>query len=428
MRIFLSLAALVALLSSQIVMAAPPRVPCFTVIETVRAERLIKYDKDATCDPTFIPTADELTLCPNILSRSIARRALRQNLLPLCLPSASTTLPTSSSSSSMSSSSFSSSSSSSSSALNATFDTRDTTLRSQLALLGEVSPVIGAAALFSNDEPLDVKKITVALQSEVLSVQSILVYDDQKRYLGRASLDPSISTKHYSLQLASGMLTLEKRVEKTIYLRADLRSKDTGGESNANMQIALVTIQANGVWSSAAYTQNSTNTNFPIFRTARSVITSVTNPLAASAPLLSGTNRVLGSFVFTGRVTDSSAKLEITDLVFQIGATNQVTLSNVQIVSEGFTDRYPCSVGASTVTCAALPSIVGSLTDAPRRLTLYGDITITGGQSASLQLSLNEQGTATTAGSVTWFDGTNAFTWVPLSGVGGIANGTYYSY
>jgi hypothetical protein len=306
-------------------------------------------------------------------------------------------------------------------------DTRDTALRPQLVLLGEVSPVLGAASIFSSDEALLVRTITVALTTAVPSVQSLLVYDDQGRLLGRANLRPSISDKHYVLEMSVGTYTAPRREERGLYVRGDMLKFDEGGQSGAGIQIASMTIAGTGEWSSQAYSVQSTHNTFPPFLTSRSAITSVINPTGTSAPLTPGLQQVIGSFRFSARKTDNQARVEIQSLVFSLFA-HDLTLTNVRLGADGTSDRIDCSVGASTVTCSGLPLSHGTLTDATRTLTLYGDITTAGGLAHGLQLSLNEQGTSTTAGSVTWTDGTTVFTWVPLGSVGGVANGTYLSY
>lgn len=427
MRFLLPLIIVGALLASQMVYAESSRTPCFTVIERLRAERLIEHNLAATCDPSFIPSRSELQLCPHTLARSLARRAIRLNVLPLCLPSNSTVLPGETSSSSSSVASSVSSSSSSSTSTSATFDTRDTELRSQLLLLGEVSPILGAASIFSNDEALDVRTVTIALTNTIPSVQSLLVYDDTGRYIGRAVQTPSISSKHYVLTITPGTYLIPRREQRGIYARADMQSFINGGSSGADTQIASVTIGGTGEWSSHTYSVQSSTNTFPRFLTSRSAIVSVTTPTGTTAPLVPGSQKTIGAFRFTGRTTDSQAKLEMTDLVFTLSTSN-VTLTNVRLGADGTTDRVDCTVGASSVTCSSIPASHGSLTDTSRTLTLYGDVTVTGGTSASLILSLNEQGSATSDGSITWTDGTTTFTWVPLGSVGGVANGTYYSY
>jgi len=137
-------------------------------------------------------------------------------------------------------------------------------------------------------------------------------------------------------------------------------------------------------------------------------------------------NQQIGMFTFTGRKTDNAAKIHLTDLVFQIEQTGQVTLSNVKIGTPGIPDRTSCLVSGSLATCDNIPESLGSLTDVPRTIAVYGDITAGGTMHASLRLTLNDAGSSSTDGSVTWTDGTSVFTWVAVDSP--VVLGTYYKY
>lgn len=305
----------------------------------------------------------------------------------------------------------------------------DTKIRTQFILLGETSPVIGAAKFFIEEEPLDVTSISVNLLSDISTVQSLLVYDDDRRYLGRATLNTATSStnRNYRLEIPVGMFTVGKREDRSVYFRAQLASKDAGGLGNQTVQISNVIVQGNGGWSNRAYTkQSSTSDVFPVFVTSRSTIVSVSNAGQANAALVTGTNQLLGMFTFVGRKTDSSAKINLTDLVFQIEQTGQVTLSNVKIGTSGFPDRTNCLVSDSLATCANLPESLGSLTDLPRTIAVYGDVTAGDAMHASLRLTLNDAGSSSTDGAVTWTDGTSVFTWVAVDSP--VVLGTHYKY
>lgn len=336
----------------------------------------------------------------------------------------------SSSVSSSMSSTMSSSSSSSSSFPNRALDPlTDTVVRTQFILLGETSPIIGAAKFFIEEEPLDVTSISVNLLSDIPTVQSLLVYDDDRRYLGRATLNTATSStnRNYRLEIPVGMFTVGKREDRSVYFRAQLASKDAGGLGNQTVQISNVIVQGNGGWSNRAYTkQSSTSDVFPVFVTSRSTIVSVSNAGQSNAALVTGTNQLIGTFTFVGRKTDSSAKINLTDLVFQIEQTGQVTLSNVKIGTSGFPDRTNCLVSGSLATCANLSESLGSLTDLPRTLAVYGDVTAGDTMHASLRLTLNDAGSSSTDGAVTWTDGTSVFTWVAVDSP--VVLGTHYKY
>ncbi len=330
-------------------------------------------------------------------------------------------------SSSSSSRSSSQSSSFSSSVSNRPLDPLpDTSIRSQFLLLGETGPIVAAANIFIDAEPLDVTTIGINVNVESSTIQGFLVYDENRRYLGKATLDPTVSTnRRYNLRLSPGTLMVDKRSSVSVYIRPALLMKDLGGLSNQILQVGNIVIEGNGMWSSEKYTK-ATSQTFETFVTARSTITSITNSLGATEPLVIGTNQRIGSFRFEGRKTDPLAKIDVTSLLFNVGTTGGVTLSNVRLMADGMSDRFSCTPATGTVSCTGIPRTFGSLTDGPRTFTLYGDIAATDSVSASLQLSLNTPGSVTEVGSVTWSDGTTTFSWVGL--VGPLAAGTAYRY
>ncbi len=379
-----------------------------------------------------VPAVVQNKACECPVKLRLAARLLkwRRNSVP-CDPFATPFYtgyrPGSSSFSSVSSST--SSSSSSSSRSSGIYDAADATVRSQFILLGETSPVLGSAKFFIEEEPLDVTAISVNITTQIPTVQSLLVYDDDRRYLGRATLNTASSStnRNYRLEIPVGTFTVNKREERGVYFRAQLASKDAGGIGNQSVQISNVVVQGNGEWSSNAYTKQSASSGvFPIFVTGRSTITSVMNAGQANAPLVTGTNQLFGAFTFTGRKTDSSAKINVMTLIFQIEQTGQVQLLNVKIGTSGIPDRVDCLTSGSFITCSSIPESLGSLADGPRTIVMYGDITAGDAQHALLRLTLNESGSFSTPGSVMWTDGTSAFTWVGVDSP--VAMGTYYKY
>ncbi len=307
-------------------------------------------------------------------------------------------------------------------------DTGDTTIRSQFLLLGETGPVLGAAKIFIEEEPLDLTALSVNITAQVPSVQSLLVYDDDKRYLGRATLNTASSTNcNYRLTLAPGTFEVGKREERRVYFRAQLSEFQSGGQAGHVVQISNVTAEGNGVWSSRKYTKaTSSSEGFPQFVTSRSTITKVKNALEPTGPLVTGSNQLLAAFTFEGRKSDASAHIDLTNLTFQVGQTGNITLQNVRLKTQGLPDGISCTVSAFTVVCSSIPDLLGSLTDAPRTIQLYGDIIPSGDLHASLQLTLNETGDPGNAGAVTWSDGSTSFSWVGLDGP--VAAGTNWKY
>lgn len=332
----------------------------------------------------------------------------------------------SSSSSRMSSrSSFSASSMHSSSLSSVVLPTdplTDTEIRSQFLLLGEVGPIIGAGKIFLSEEPFIVEEISINLSPSASSILSLLVYDENRRFLGRATLQPG---SNYRLEVATNALIIEKSDEHRIYVRAQLSPHNAGGISGQDIAIQNIVVMGSGYWSNYSYTKSSTETFFT-FETARSTITSVANVGPASAGLVASSNQIIGAFRFEGRKTDASAVTEITELRFQIEQTGGVTLSNVSIGMPGIPDRHACTVSSGIITCSAISASFGSLTDAPLTMHVFADVSVPATQNASLRLTINDPGSASSTGAITWTDGSASHTWVGL--LQPVVMGTHYSY
>lgn len=302
----------------------------------------------------------------------------------------------------------------------------DVSLGGRIALLGDASPVLGSVKVFNNAEPLRIETVTVTLENAVTSVDHLLIYDHDGGLLGSARLDSSVSGgKTYLLNIKTRKLTIPQRSEYSFYVRAQLKNRDAGGVSAELLQIDSIAVAGVGGWSNRTYAQSLTGT-FGMHQTARSMITGIINAGAVNEPLLSGSDREIGRFRFIGVRNDGGADLRLAQLTFTLSHVGGVTLSDVQIVADGSSDRASCTISSSTITCP-LSASFGSLTSSSRILTLLADVTVpSSAPRASLQLSLNEPGTSSSAGSIQWTDGTTTFDWVGFEGP--VARGTYYSY
>lgn len=452
MRFLLPLVVIGALFASNIVVAATPvdthaswmGVACSSRALLRRAERFLKVGRVPTCDPgekvvrtrvfsSSSSSSSSVSLaagsrtgvpCPNEGALRRATRLIAAGLPVACDPDATDFYGPNAISSSIASAI-----SSSIAAAAEKYDQEDTTIRSQFLLLGEVSPVLGAASFFIEEEPLRLTSISINLQSDVTSIQSLLVYDDDKKYLGRATLNTStsITNRNYRLALLPGAMTIGKREPRSVYFRAQLSPFTVGGQSGLVAQIATITVEGNGEWSSDSYRkQSSQSDTFPQFVASRSTITSVKNALQSDGALVIAPNQLLSSFTFDARKTDSSALAELKELRFQIEKTGDISLSNVQLKTQGLPEGMQCTNTSVTVTCSSIPAVLGSVTDAPRTILLYGDISGGSTLHASLRLTLNEAGSPQSAGSISWYDGTTQFDWVGLDAP--VASGTNWKY
>jgi hypothetical protein len=336
--------------------------------------------------------------------------------------SSSSVKSSSSSSKSSTGSSVSSSSSVSSGTGSAVYDNRtDTTIRSQMALLGEVSPILFGTKIFLTSEPMHVRTITVTLAAPASSVDAFLIYDQNRKFLGTATLQGT----DYVLSLQGSALVIPKSQDFSIYGRARLSANNAGGTSGQNIQVQTVRIQGIGEWSDSSYTASSIET-YSVYQSARARITKVENAGGVNGVLVGGTNQEIGNFRFTAERSDQSAHSRITALTFQIEQTGGVSLANPVIRRSGSSSTHACSLsGSNLIACTNIPESFGTM-DEPAVLRLYADVTVPNGASnASLRLTLNQGGSTTQAGAIAWTDGTTVFTWVPFDTP--IARGTAYS-
>ncbi|MDD5623966.1 MAG: hypothetical protein PHI23_04640, partial [Candidatus Peribacteraceae bacterium] len=203
-----------------------------------------------------------------------------------------------------------------------------------------------------------------------------------------------------------------------------VKSLNAGGVSGEQVQILSFAIHGIGEWSWRSYDKSSIE-SYSLFETARSVVTDITNPGPETDVLITGAGQRIGSFRFAGKRGDGAADLAVTDLTFQIGATGGASLSNVQLATDGLSDRVSCSVLAGNIICSNISATFGSFEDAPRTLTLYATVTVPPTSINSyVQLFLTPAGDSSSAGAVTWTDGTSSFSWVPFDSP--IASGTKF--
>jgi hypothetical protein len=333
----------------------------------------------------------------------------------------------SSSVSSVNSSIQSSSSSVSSSSVSVTYDTHESTdITRNFVLLGEVSSILGSVSIFSNAEPINVDRISIILSNSVNSIDSLLVYDENSVFIGRATLDYSISGgKTYVLSIRTNPINLSKRESFSIYVRGRAKSYDSGGVSGEIFSVSSVKVEGDGEWSNNPYSETLTD-SFPEFQTSRSVILFAANADDQNGFLISGSSQNIGSFTLGGRITDGNADIDISKLTFQIESAGGVSISNVQLGADGTNDRLDCSIASTEVICDGISSALGSLEDSDREITLYGDVSVpqTIGNK-SLRLTLNQTGSIGSPGSVIWTDGTTTFDWVSLPNP--VARGTYFT-
>ncbi|MCF7844613.1 MAG: S-layer homology domain-containing protein [Kiritimatiellales bacterium] len=304
----------------------------------------------------------------------------------------------------------------------------DLSVTSDFMLLGETSSVLGVAEVFSNTEPLDVKKLTVIFTSasDIGSIASLMMYDQDARYLGRAHRDTATGNNYFVLNMKNGTWVIPKRETRKFYVRAIINKYKSGGDSGDIIEISSMQVEGDGVWSNKNLLKG-TSEDYNSFQTARSIITSISNGGPDTDAIYPGTDLVLGSYTFEGITGDGSADLEVTDLTFQLETNDGVTIANVELSTDGTNERMDCTVGVSTVTCSSIPANFGSFKNTSRTLTLFGDVSVPiDAKTPRLSLTLKQSGSIGSAGSIKWSDGDSSFDWVPFGNP--VVRGTILSY
>ncbi len=325
-----------------------------------------------------------------------------------------------SSSSSRSSASSHTSVSSSSSSLRALDPMTDTELQtSTVQLLGETTQIAASVEIFISEEPVDVTDVLLDVSGVADAIDSFLVYDDDRRLLGRATLQSG----QYRLHLAPQTLIVPQKTSRSFYVRAQLAPYDRLKTSGHIFEVNTVTVKGNGVWSSDQYIKPVTDV-FPTIETARATFTAMTNTSPVSGFLHDGTSTALIDLLLKGRQTDSAAQLRVTDLTFTV-ASRDVSLTNLSLTTPGTGVQTSCSQAGTTITCAGLSAALGTVQN-ERTLELRGDVTVApGAVNPFLQVILQSSGDPLHAGDITWTDGSTVFEWVPFATP--VARGTLLS-
>lgn len=285
------------------------------------------------------------------------------------------------------------------------------TIRSHILVLGAVSPTLAAVKIFSNLEPVDINGVTITFTSPVPSVGSLVIYDGSGAQIGTAHAVGSSFTGFHG-SIAFGKLLLPYRQDRRLSVKARLKSKDTGGISGEDVQVQTITVEGSGRWTSEDYTKTSSET-FEPSETALAAITEIVNSGPAEDALVSGPEQALADFTVSAVTPEPLHPVRITDLAFTIEQTGGVTLSNVVVRNESNSTSTSCSVSSSTLTCPDIDTGIGTVDDT-RRFRVFGDVSISDNTRPFLRLTLNNPGTPTTAGAVTWTDGVTTFLWVDL--------------
>lgn len=291
------------------------------------------------------------------------------------------------------------------------FDPRtDAAVRSDIVLLGTVTPILAGVKAFSTLEPMDVTEVEIAMTSDASSISQFIVYDHSGRVLGNATR----SDGNFIARLPSNTLQLPHKQEVSLYVRARLKPESIGGVSGEDIQVDSITVRGTGEWSNADRATTSSET-FVAFETARARLISVVNAGATDGILVDGTNQILGAFRFSAEESDSAAEARLTSLAFTVESFGGVTISNPLLRVQGIPDAFNCSLVGSTIACTNITASFGTINTTPFTLRVYADVTVPASSNDMfVRLTLNNAGTPSSAGDIQWTDGFANFNWVPF--------------
>lgn len=292
------------------------------------------------------------------------------------------------------------------------FDTlTDTEIRAQHLLLGETSPILAKVKVWSSHEPFSVESIDVILADAEPAVDAFILYDEERSFLGRAALDASAGARTYRAALRADAFIVPYREPKSLYVRAQLKHADDGGESGKSVRIDSIRVRGPGIWSSGDLSRTSDDT-FPTFQTARARITAIRNIGLLQMPFVAGPSRTIARFAFVAERGDGRAEAQIQSLIFTLNASGNVTVDNAILFDQNGDIEHPCTVSSGAITCSAIPASLGTV-GGMRTLSLRTDIAVVDdGANSFLQVSLDDPGTLTGSGALIWTDGTTTFGWI----------------
>jgi hypothetical protein len=108
--------------------------------------------------------------------------------------------------------------------------------------------------------------------------------------------------------------------------------------------------------------------------------------------------------------------VRLTSITFTAEISNGITLSNVVLRNEDNSASTSCSVSSTTITCSGIDQSIG-IVDSTRTLRLVGDVAVDSAFTGDrfLRIVIDQPGTPSTSGAITWTDGDTTFTWVDFN-------------
>lgn len=327
----------------------------------------------------------------------------------------------SSSSSSVSSSSSSSSSSVTSSSSSSSSVAPLFTLPavSHFLVVGSTTDAIASGVLRSSGESSKVQLVQVKLFNEVRSLERLELVTENGQLIAsllrRVTTDTPDYKQTFEAQVQpENQFTLPQDTDVRVVLRAVVRTVENAGFSDELLQVRTISVTTKG---------DATNQtiNVPIsgpfvkHQTSFGRLFDITRVSPATAPLVSGTGVVIGSYSFNSSAI-AGKNLKLRQLVFSLAKSGSATVNNWMLVNRASGASVPCTTNEQfmTVTCLALDQAVGLMSvGTPFVLDLKATVFLgTGSQGSIVETSLATAGSPESLGSIEWTDESGIFRWV----------------
>jgi hypothetical protein len=295
-------------------------------------------------------------------------------------------------------------------------------VRSRYSILGKDHPIIAGFSLFLEQEPLNLEKISVRIEGNVPSVESIALYTENREFLGNATRRTGNEfSSMFTLELSSSAIHIKQKTTMNFYARLNTRSFENGGQSGESVSVTQILLEGNGVWSSERYTKLSDAITFPSITLTRAIIKNITKEKDSLHALFGGSNQILGHWKIESVTGDANSNPHIRQIVWRLSKSG-VEIQNPRLSTTGSAESMPCIIDETQIRCDLFhdyPSI-GNLHDGATDILLTGDI-VNPQESAFFSIDASLGRGIVDGGDITWTDGTSTFSWIDIDG-GSIGN------
>jgi hypothetical protein len=294
-------------------------------------------------------------------------------------------------------------------------------LPNSFLLLGEQTPFIAGIKIYPDDEPVILRTVIVRFSDNISSsVSAVEVIDGSGAVLGHARQNKEISDggNVYTLPLQPwDSYTIGQHKEAIVAIRLRLKENGAGGGGGQDVKVTGISIVSDGVWTQRPRLAETERLHFPAHESALSTITRIERNGAEEGIFTPGTGKRIASFeVAAAMARDADAAPAIQTINFSANyPSSEVTLQNIVLRGNDADTVHTCSINSFVITCEEIPSLIGSL-ESPRTLSLYADVSVVGTHSNPfLAIDINNPGRPSSAGDISWTDGTTTMTWVPFN-------------